>query len=169
MSFLMGHNTSTSSGQKEDFYNNLLKYLGNGGFNNLFPQTSVDKAALQPYMDLFTQQNTRNFAQAKESAGNLTGSGFANTLGARASEADSQQGAFLANLLESRRTNDANRMASLLLGVTQGAGEKAYQPGFLDYALQGLGAAAPLIAAGGSATSNGGAGGTPHNPPGRTY
>lgn len=147
MSFLMGKNTSTSSADKEGLYNDLVKFLGGNGFAGLFPETAIDQKAMQPYLDMFTQQNTRNFAQAKESAGNLTGSGFANTLGARASEADVQQGAFLAQLMEARRTGDANRMAGLFANATQGAGQKAYQPGALDYLFQGVGSAASLIKA----------------------
>lgn len=39
------------------------------------------KHLLQPYIDLFSAERSRSLAQAKESAGNLTGSGFQNIFG----------------------------------------------------------------------------------------
>jgi hypothetical protein len=139
----------------------LLKHLA-GGLNQdpmslLFPGTKVDNTSIQPYLDLFTQQNTRNLAQAKESAGNLTGSGLGNIIGAEAGRASTEQGAFLANLFENRRQADAQRSLQALLGVLgspAGQVQNVYQPGFLDYAAQGAGA----LAAGGAFNSLLGAG-----------
>lgn len=126
--------------------NQLLQALTQGGVGQqITPSTTVDKASIQPYLDLFTQQNARNLAQAKESAGNLTGSGLSTAIGAEAGRASTEQNAFLANLFETRRQNDANRYAQTLLGALNGnaAGvQNVYQPGFLDYASQGAMAAA---------------------------
>jgi hypothetical protein len=119
---------------------------------------------MQPYLDMFTQQNSRNFAQAKESAGNLTGSGLGNIIGAEAGRANVEQGAFLANLFEQRRTNDANRNAQLVLGSLgspAGQVDYSYTPGFLDYLSQGVsglaqgGAFNKLFGAGGGRTGVG--------------
>lgn len=148
MSFLLGSVEQAPNANPDTtaLQNNLVKFLqGGDGFNRLFPGTEVNPEDMAPYLQLFTQQNARNFAQAKESAGNLTGSGFANTLGARAGEANAEQGAWLANLFEQRRMADANRAAGLMLGALNsnaGGVTTMYQPGFLDYALQGAGALA---------------------------
>ena len=84
---------------------------------------------------------------AKESAGNLTGSGFANILGETAGRSASQEGAFLADLLQRSRESSASRYLGLLGAVPGLSGQQAYQPGFLDYLFQGAQAAAPLITA----------------------
>lgn len=122
---------------------------GEGGLNRLFPGTQVDKESQQPYLDMFTQQNSRNFAQAKESAGNLTGSGLGNIIGAEAGRANTEQGAFLANLFENRRSQDAARFLSLVLGTLgspAGGVTQMHTPGLLDYA----GSGATALAAGGA-------------------
>ena len=123
----------------------LLKHLATGlnqdPMSLLFPGTKVDNTSIQPYLDLFTQQNTRNLAQAKESAGNLTGSGLGNIIGAEAGRASTEQGAFLANLFEQRRQADSQRALQALLGTLgspAGQVQNVYQPGFLDYAAQGV-------------------------------
>lgn len=155
MSFLVGQTKQlpTSNAATTGAQQSLMQYLmqQHGGFNQLTPGTTVDQASIQPYLDLFTQQNSRNFAQAKESAGNLTGSSLGSIIGAEAGRADVEQGAFLANLFEQRRQQDANRyMQTLLGGMGSPAGQvqNVYQPGFLDYLFQGAGAAAPFIAPG---------------------
>jgi len=152
MSFLTGQTKQlpNSNSKTTGVQQGLMDYLmnQNGGFGQLNPGTSVDQSSIQPYLDLFTQQNSRNFAQAKESAGNLTGSGLATAIGQEAGRADTEQGAFLANLFEQRRTADANRYASTLMGglnSSAGGVTNAYQPGFLDYLFQGASAAAPFI------------------------
>lgn len=155
MSFLTGktEQLSGSTPGTQQAHQQLLDFLFSGqGLNRLFPGTQVDPASMQPYLDLFTQQNTRNFAQAKESAGNLTGSGLGNIIGAEAGRANVAQGAFLADLFEARRREDANRAASLFLGgIGSPAGQvqNVYRPGALDYLFQGVGAAAPFFPYGG--------------------
>lgn len=137
---------SNVSPEAQNVLNQLLQVLSGGNLaQNLNPSTKVDKESIQPYLDLFTQQNARNLAQAKEAAGNLTGSGLGSTIGAEAGRASTEQNAFLANLFETRRQNDANRFAQTLLGALNGNAasvSNVYQPGFLDYASQGAMAAA---------------------------
>lgn len=142
MSFLMGKTEQVSGVNKEtEGLQKMLTQLLSGKLQGgLFPGTQVDQASMQPYLDLFTQQNARNFAQAKESTGNLTGSGLGNVIGAEAGRANTEQGAFLANLFEQRRQQDANRFVQTLLGTMgspAGQVQTYYQPGFLDYAIQG--------------------------------
>lgn len=156
MSFLIGKTQQRSNvtGETSQVYNKLLEYIMGQGFGGLNPSVSPDQASLEPYQRLFRQQNAQNFAQAKESAGNLTGSGFANYLGNAAATADAQQGAFLANLFEQRRQQDADRFLRLVLGSLgspAGGVTQMYQPGFLDYAFQGIQSAAPFLAPGASA------------------
>lgn len=137
----------------------LIPYLTSRGFEkSLFPSVVPDAASQQPFLDLFTQQNTRNLAEAKEAAGNLSGSGLGNYLGNAQQRASVEQGAFLANLFENRRTQDADRFLKTLLGFgTAGVGpdQHVYQPGFLDYA----GGAASSLAGGGAFNSLFGSGG----------
>jgi hypothetical protein len=142
MSFLMGKTEQVSNVNKEtEGLQKMLTQLLSGNLQGgLFPGTQTDQASMQPYLDMFTQQNSRNFAQAKEGAGTLTGSGLGNIIGAEAGRANTEQGAFLANLFEQRRQNDANRFANVLTGNlnSNAAGvQQYYQPGFLDYAVQG--------------------------------
>ncbi len=153
MSFLVGKTVEQSNvtGQTGGVYKDLLNYISGQGFAGLNPGTSVDAASIRPYQDLFSQQNARNFAQAKESAGNLSGSGLGNTIGNAAAAANSQQGAFLANLFEQRRQQDANRYLQLIMGsLSSPAGQvqRVHQPGFLDYAAKAAKAAAPFFVPG---------------------
>lgn len=148
MTFLIGKTEQGPSGPADlgPFRDMLLKYLG-ANIENLNPSSSdaSNDPSLAPYRALFEQQNKLGLAQAKESAGNLTGSGFAASLGNYAARANAEQGGFLANLLESRNQNNANRLAQLF-GALGTAGvqtpQQTYKPGFLDYAAQGLSAAA---------------------------
>jgi len=96
---------------------------------------------------LFTAQRGSSLAQAKESAGNLTGSGYNNLFGSALSESLAGEQALLANtLLQSRNQGIALRQQDLaqqdaflrfLLGFASagvGPTQHAYQPGFIDYA-----------------------------------
>lgn len=147
MSFLVGKTQQTSNvnPQTEGLHKSLLSFLGggqNGGLDRLFPASKVSSEDMLPYLAMFQQQNARNFGQAKESAGNLTGSGLSSLIGQEAGRANVEQGAFLANLFENRRRSDADRFAQILLGSLgspAGGINTYYQPGFLDYATQGLG------------------------------
>lgn len=147
----------------EALQNQLVSFLGGGGLSRgLNPSVVPDAASLAPFLQLFSQQNARNLAQAKESAGNLTGSGLGNIIGAEAGRADSEQGAFLANLFEQRRQADANRFAQVLLGsLNSNAGgvTNIQQPGLLDYASQGAMALAGGGAFNGLFSPGGGGGG----------
>ncbi len=117
MSFLTGKTsdpTGPLAGQYASAYSELLKGKGDDPFSTLFEKE------LGPVL-----------AQAKESAGNLTGTGLENIMGTAAGRSLSQ----------------------FLLGILgQGAqfaapgAQQTYTPGFLDYLFQGVGAAAPLIA-----------------------
>jgi len=82
-----------------------------GGANSSFFQNMT--AQLQPS---FTQARTEGLAAAKEAAGGLTGSGFANRLGASINRSLGNEQATLANyalqgigLEQNRQANDANR------------------------------------------------------------
>jgi hypothetical protein len=90
-------------------------------------------------MQLFQSQLNPALAQAKESAGNLTGSGLGSALGSTAGRSLSD---FLTNML-SQRANRATSLTGQLLQPQQ----LGYKPGFLDYLFQGAGAAAPFLAA----------------------
>lgn len=120
------------SGLRENF-SAFLQNQGFGGLNTGTPD-------IEPYRKLFEQQNQFNFAKAKESAGNLTGTGYGARIGRAAQEATTEQGGFLANLLEQSKQQNASRLAQVLMPfLTTGVGAPttSYQPGFLDYAVQG--------------------------------
>lgn len=126
----------------------LIQWIQGQGFAGLNPATSVDAASAAPYQKMFADQNAQVFGQAKESAGNLTGSGLGAQLGTAGQRASTEQNAFLANLFEQRRQNDSNRFLQLVLGTLgspAGGVTNTYQPGFLDYAAQGAKAAAPFL------------------------
>ena len=93
---------------------------------------------LQPYNDLFAAQRGTALGQAKESAGNLTGSGYNNILGSALSESLGQQQALSAQTLMGLRQQELQRQMDflrLLFGFsTAGVGQNQpyYQPGALD-------------------------------------
>jgi hypothetical protein len=90
-------------------------------------------------MGLFQQSLNPVLAQAKESAGSLTGSGLGNILGGAA-------GRSLSDFLLQAISGQANRATSLSQTLLS-PGQKSYTPGFLDYLFQGASAAAPFLAA----------------------
>jgi hypothetical protein len=104
------------------------------------PLTGLDSSGGIPpaLMQLFHDQLGPALGQAKESAGNLTGSGLGNILGATAGRSLSD---FLINMLSGR----ANRATSLT-GQALQPQPLGYKPGFLDYLFQGASAAAPFFA-----------------------
>lgn len=133
-------------------FSSFLQQQGFGGLNTGTPD-------LEAYQKLFQQQNEQTFAQAKESAGNLTGSGYGARIGRAAQEASTEQGGFLANLLEQSKQQNASRLAQVLMPfLTAGVASPttSYQPGFLDYAAS----AGTSLAAGGAFNNTFGAGGT---------
>lgn len=111
---------------------------------------------LKPYSDMFTAQRGSALAQAKESAGNLTGSGYNNILGSAAAESIAGEQALLANLLMGLRGQEINRgltlrgqdigqssdFLNMILGFSSSGTPRglAYQPGFIDYAAPVAGA-----------------------------
>lgn len=131
--------TETVSGTPSDIRGlraGLSGFLKNYGYGKgLFPGVVPDAASLEPFMQLFTQRNAANYAQAKESAGNLSGSGYGNILGTAMERSNVEQGAFLAELLERRRQQDQQTFLQALLGLsTSGVGPDTtvYKPGLLD-------------------------------------
>jgi hypothetical protein len=151
MSFLIGKTQARSnvSGPTAGTHEDLLKYIMSQGFGGLNPAPGANKAILAPYEAQFQQQNAMAGAAAKESAGNLTGSGFANTLGSALGRNATDQGSFLATMMEQMRQNDANRYQQLVLGTLAspaGGVQYTHTPGLLDYAMQGAQAAAPFLA-----------------------
>lgn len=108
---------------------------------DLTPGKPLSPEMLAPYLALFEMQNKRTFGQAKESAGNLTGSGTANLIGRSAEDATVRQSAMLADLQNQQR----DYLAQLILGAmgSPAAGQtRTYTPGLLDYATQGTSALA---------------------------
>jgi hypothetical protein len=156
MSFLFGKSGSESNvdPNTEALQRTLAKYLKGRGFEGLFAEPGVDPNVIQPYLDLFTQQNSKNLAQAKESTGNLTGSGVGNIIGQQAGRASTEQGAFLADLSERMRQADKAFLLNAILGTlgSPAAGRtQTYTPGFLDYATSAAGKAAGAAGGGGGA------------------
>jgi hypothetical protein len=151
MSFLFGkttqHSNVNSSTLATDKSLNQTLRSGGGIQAGLFP--SINLGDLQPYLDMFTLQRSHALAQAKEQAGNLTGSGFANILGNRVNESTLNENAYLADLAERRRTqNQSTFLQALSLALNSPAGGVSYnyRPGLLDYA----GQAATGLATGGA-------------------
>jgi hypothetical protein len=149
MSGFMGSTKTTENVPSDivDLRKGFASFLMNQGFGAL----NTGAPDISAYQDLFKQQNAENFAQAKEASGNLTGTGYANKLGAAARKADVEQTSFLANLLENAKQANANRLAQVFspfanTGVA--APTTSYQPGFLDYLTQG--GSQVLSAAGGA-------------------
>ena len=78
--------------------------LATGGFMDKF---------LAQYQPLFEQQRRQAIAAAKEGSGNLTGSGFANTLGNATSQTLAQQQGVLADLARQGITTEVGRQQNL--------------------------------------------------------
>lgn len=122
-----------------------IQWLMSQGFGGVNPAGPMPTSFADPYRAQFAQNNAGVFGQAKEAAGNLTGSGLGNSLGIAAQRTANDQSSFLANLWEQRRQADANRFAQFalgLLGSPAGGVTNTYRPGFLDYLSQGATAAA---------------------------
>lgn len=103
---------------------------------------------LKPYTDLFAAQRGAALGQAKESAGNLTGSGYNNILGASLAESIGNEQALTANTLMGLRQQELQRQQDflrLLFGFASngvGPNQAVYQPGLLDSILPFAGQAA---------------------------
>jgi hypothetical protein len=93
---------------------------------------------MQPYNNMFSAQRESALAQAKESAGNLTGSGYNNILGSATAESLAQQQAISAQTLMGLRQQELQRQSDflrLLFGFGSagvGPSQPYYQPGALD-------------------------------------
>jgi hypothetical protein len=136
MSFLTGKVQTVGPKDVTGLRQGLINFLATQGPQSAFIGGPVD---ISPYMQLFQSSLAPVLAQAKESAGTLTGSGLGNIIGTAAGRAGSD---FILNLL-SQRADQMNRLFGAL--ATQGFGA-AYRPGFLEYLFQGVGQSAPLIA-----------------------
>lgn len=144
--FLIGKSKENSPADMQAFRKMLLDFIGQQGLDTALH--GADQGPdLAPFQKLFAQTRAEGLTQAKESAGNLTGSGLGNTIGTAAGRSISEENAFLANLKENARQQSANRFLQLIGAAPGFAGQMGYQPGFLDYLFQGATAAAPLIAA----------------------
>ena len=154
-----------------------VDYLLNGGLGATQSQAGqvapVDDAffmqnILGPYQQMFAANRAGTLAQAKESAGNLTGSGYNNLFGNALASSLAQENAGLTqtrmglrgqqqqfNLAQAQMQQQNNQFNSgnlmnLLLGLSTtgvGAPQQQYKPGFLDYYTSVLGSV--LGAAGG--------------------
>ena len=156
MSFLFGKQGSFEQvpgdiqglrGGTADYLQRQLDFLSGGEPSQFFIENF-----LGPTRKLFAQNRESALAQGKEQAGNLTGSGLAETLGGVVNRSLSQEDALLAQMLMSERGN----ILQALLGFgTAGVGppQQFYTPGLLDSLFQGAGAAAPFFA-GGAASPN---------------
>lgn len=126
------------------FSNSAFGYgQGSQGFQ------ALDPSIVDPYAKLFSATRADALAQAKESAGNLTGTGYANILGDSTARSLAEEQATLAGLgIQSQQFQQQRneQFLRLLLGLTTQQAQVGYKPGFLDYLFQGAGAAAPLIA-----------------------
>lgn len=93
---------------------------------------------LAPYQAMFAAQRAQTLGQAKESAGNLTGSGYNNILGSSAAQSLAGEQLQLGNMRYGMQQQNASNFLNLLNSF-QGAGspgQVVQQPGLLDYALQ---------------------------------
>lgn len=157
MSGFMGKSVTTENvpGDVKGLRSGFADYLMNQGFNGL----NTGTPDISPYQKLFESQRADSFAQAKESAGNLTGSGYGARVGRAAQQSTLEEGGFLSNLLEQSKQQNSSRLASVLmpfLNTGVSSPTQSYQPGLFDYAAQG----ASALAGGGAFNNIFGAKGT---------
>lgn len=138
MPFLTGKQVESSPKDTQAFRSQLFDFIRQQGLGTAITGSPAIPAAYGP---MFAQHRAEALAAAKESAGNLTGSGFANVLGAAAGRSAYDENAFLANLQQ----QSADRFLRLLQLPAAYTGQMSHQPGLLDYAFQGAQAAAPFF------------------------
>lgn len=140
MPFLTGKQVESSPKDTQAFRKELFDFIKSQGL-----KTAATGFAEIPkeYGPAFAQRRAEALAAAKESAGNLTGSGFGNVLGVAAGRSALEENAFLANLQQ----QSADRFLRLLQLPAAYTGQMTHQPGFLDYLFEGAGKAAPFLAA----------------------
>lgn len=115
--------------------------------NSMFaqaPDMNQLKAFMEPFNNMFNASRDRSLAQAKESAGNLTGSGLNNLFGSSLAASLGDEQAQLGNMMLGLRGQElgrnqfnAGQIFQMLMGLGTtgvGAGTPTYQPGFMDYA-----------------------------------
>jgi len=143
--FLSGSNEWQRDPMFAPFAQNTLD-LASRNQGSAFIPTDLSQI-MSLYNPLFTLQNQRAFGQAKESAGNLTGSGLGNILGRSAQEQSTLQNQLIAGIMEGRLANNQQMWSTLAQLLTPGAqGQLTHTPGVLDYMMQGAGIALPAIA-----------------------
>lgn len=140
---------------RAQFINEMMKGLP-GMTNSMFGMSqgsqgmsALDPSLVKPYADLFSAQRGEALGQAKESAGNLTGTGYNNILGTSLAGSLAQEQVTLANLgiqQQQFQMQKQQEFMRTLLGLTGQTAQTGYQPGFLDYLFQGASAAAPFFA-----------------------
>jgi len=126
-------------------FRNGLFGMAQGGQGGYAP---LDPSVVEPYRQLFATTRADALGQAKESAGNLTGTGYNNILGTAAAGSLAQENAQLAQLgmqNQELQFRQQQAFAQLLAGLGSQQGQLAYQPGFLDYATQAAAAAVPFF------------------------
>ncbi len=95
------------------------------------PNSSAFQNIRGGYEDMFTQRRGDALAQAKESSGNLTGTGYADNLGRTVQRSLADENALLSQLMQqvamtqygqeqSNAQNDASRFLQMLMGMSQG-------------------------------------------------
>ena len=117
-----------------------LDFLRGGGPSEFFIENF-----LGPIRDMFGRSRSSALTQAKESSGNLTGSGLAENLGGVVNRSLADEEGLLAQMLMQERGN----ILQAILGFgTAGVAppETTYTPGLLEYAAQGFGQSAPFFA-----------------------
>lgn len=123
-----------------------------GGSNSAFFQNMMSQ--LNP---MFQQQREDTVAHARERSGNLTGSGYANTMGSMMNRTLGDQQAQVANLFQNlagmesqRQAGDAQRFLQSLMGMaTTGVGpEQVVQTGGMGSVLGPIGSVLGTAAAG---------------------
>jgi hypothetical protein len=156
MSFLTGKNKEMLPGDVQGLRKGILDFIGQQGLGTALTGAN-QPLDLTPFQQLFAQRRAEGLAQAKESAGTLTGSGFANILGSAAGRSISDENAFLGTLMNNAKQASADRFLKLLGMVPGLTGQMGHQPGFLDYLFKFASSGAKLLSAGGG--SSGGSGG----------
>lgn len=146
MSFLIGKTKEMSPPDVQNLRTGIEGYINSTGIAGGLSGSGAD-VDLTPFHELFAKNRKLALRQAAEGAGNLTGSGFANTLGSAAGRSVADENAFLANLMMQRKDNAAQNFLRLIGYVPGLTGQQGYQPGALDYLFQGASSGAPLITA----------------------
>lgn len=141
MPFLTGKQVESNPRDVQDFRHQLLSFIHSQGLGSTIAGSPMSEQQISPYRQMFAERRAETLASAKEGAGNLTGSGFANVYGAAAGRSVGEENAFLANLQQ----QNADRFMKLLQLPAAYTGQMTHQPGLLEYAAQGVGAAAPFF------------------------